>query len=418
MQVDACHIHDTEDAAEHQRDAAGNYHARTHAQRQEAYREHDDDGFDQCLDEVMDGAIDDLRLIGNLMDLQTHWHFLLDLADLLPQLLAELQDIATLLHRHSYADGRFAIEIHLWFRRIDGLALHAGDIAEAKHLAIGIDRHLPDGIDIIENTADTQEDIVGTRLHLTSRRHIILRLERIGDNLRIDAQLSDLIALQLDIHDVGLFTDELDLLHARDVKEVTARLLRILAQLLIAVAIAGHSIDRAIDIIEAVIVIRTIDALRQIFLDCLAKIMDVAPDGADLILGHLRLQGYIDDRLARPRLTVDMVKARHILELLLKLIRYLFLHLLGRRARPSRRDDHLPDGELRVLHAAQLKIRCHAADGRHDDEVPDQRPMLQRYFCQIRHQSAASVRTLCPARSLCTPAVTTRSVGASPCTRT
>ena len=417
MQVDAHSVHDDEGTAEHERDAARDDEARAEAKRQEANGQHDDDGLDERLDEVVDGLCDDARLVRYLVDLEADGHVLLDLADLRLEIIAELQDIATVLHRDGDADGRLAVVVHLRRSRLLKAALDLGDIAEPQHLAPRIHGHLADGLDIVELARHAHVDVVGVRLDHAAWRHVILLCERVHDDLRADAELGELGAVHLDVDLLLLFADEFDFLDARHIEEQSPRLLGLLAHLLIRVAVACHGVDRAVDIVEAVVVVRAVDALRQFALDVLAEIAHILPCVAYLFLRDLIGELDVDDGLARARLTLDVVESLRVLELLLELVRNLLLHLLRRRARPGGRDNHLAYRELRVLHAAELVVGKDAADSRHDDEVPDEHLVLQGDFCQISHLSA-SVRTAWPSRSLWTPAVTTTSVGARPCTRT
>ena len=392
MQVDADGVHDDEDAAEHERDTARDDEARAEAEREEAHGQHDDDGLDERLDEVVDGLRDDARLVRDLMDLKAEGQILLNLADLPLEVFAELQDIAAVLHRDGDADGWLAVVVHLRLRRLLIAALDLGDVAEPQDLAARTHWHLADGLDIAELARRAHVDVVGVRLDHAGRRHVVLLRERIGDDLRADAELGELGAVHLDVDLLLLLADELDLLDARDVEQQAPRLLGLLAHLLIGVAIARHGVERAVDVVKAVVVVRAVDALWQLRLDVLAEVAHIFPGVAHLRLLDLVGELDVDDGLAIARLTLDVVEAARVLQLLLELVRDLLLHLLRRRARPGGRDDHLADRELRVLHAAELVVGEDAADGRHDDEVPDEDLVLQGDFCQIPHLSA-SVRT-------------------------
>ena len=392
MQVDANGVHDDEDAAEHERDTARDDEARAEAEREEAHGQHDDDGLDKRLDEIVDGLRDDARLVGDLMDLKAEGQVLLNLANRPLEVLAELQDIAAVFHRDGDADGRLTVVVHLRRGRLLIAALDLGDVAEPQDLAARTHWHLADGLDVVELARHAHVDVVGVRLDHAGRRHVILLRERIGDDLRADAELGELGAVHLDVDLLLLLADELDLLDARDVEQQAPRLLGLLAHLLVGVTIARHGVERAVDVVKAVVVVRAVDALWQLRLDVLAEVAHIFPGVAHLRLLDLVGELDVDDGLPVARLTLDVVEAARVLQLLLELVRDLLLHLLCRRTRPGSRDDHLAYRELRVLHAAELVVGEDAADGRHDDEVPDEDLVLQRDFCQIPHLSA-SVRT-------------------------
>ena len=329
VQVDAEHVHEDEDAAEHERDAARDDEARAQAEREEAHAEHDDDGLEQRLDEVMNRVLDDARLVGNLVDLEADGQILLDGRDFFLEVLAELEHVAAVLHRDGDADGALAIEIHARLRGLDGAALDLRDVAEAENLAICVDGQRLDVLDIVKRARDAQVDVVGSRFELARRRHLVLRLERLQDGIRAHAELHEFRSLSLDVDLFFLHALELDFLDVRHLHEQAACILGRAAHFFITVAVARHGIDRAIDVVKAVVVIWPIDAVRQLALLVLAEIAHVAPRLANLRLVHVVGEVDVDDRLARARLAVDVIEARRVLELLFELVRDLVLHLVG-----------------------------------------------------------------------------------------
>ena len=348
------------------------------------------------------------------MDFETDGQILLDGRDFFLEVLAELEHVAAVLHRNGDADGALAIEIHARLRGLDGAALDLRDVAEAKNLAICVDRQSLDVLDIVKRARDAQVDVVGGCLELAGRRHLVLRLERLQDRIRAHAELHELRGLGLDVDFFLLHALELDFLDVWHLHEQAARIFGRAAHFFITVAVTRHGVDRAIDVVKAIVVVRPIDAVRQLALLVLAEIAHVAPRLADLRLVHVIGEVDVDDGLARARLAVDVIEPRRVLELLFELIRDLVLHFVSRRAGPGRRNDHLADRELRVFHAAELVVAENATDGRDDDEVPDERLGLEGDFGEIPH----FVRTSCPSRRVWTPAVTIVVPAATPCTRT
>ena len=75
VQVDAEDVHAAEDSSQHQRNAASHHHAGADAQAHEADCQHDDDGFPEGADKIINGLGYYCRLVGNLMDFQPGCHF-------------------------------------------------------------------------------------------------------------------------------------------------------------------------------------------------------------------------------------------------------------------------------------------------------------------------------------------------------
>jgi hypothetical protein len=84
------------------------------------------------------------------------------------------------------------------------------------------------------------------------------------------------------------------------------------------------------------------------------------------------------------------VDPRHFLQLLLDAFGDLLLDFVRRRARPQGAHDHRLEGEVRVLGAAELEVREHAAEHQHDDQVGDHRAVAQRPFGKIEMRHGTS----------------------------
>ena len=173
------------------------------------------------------------------------------------------------------------------------------------------------------------------RFHTPRWRHFILRLQRIGDDLRADAQRSQLRLLDLDVDLLRLHAEQLDLLHALDIEDHAADFLGPLTHFLIAVTIACNGINRAVNIVEAIVVEGPHCTIRQVLFDIFAEVTHIAPGRTNLRLRQILPQIDVDDRLSRPRLARHVIEARRILDFLLQLVRDLLLDLRRRRARPG-----------------------------------------------------------------------------------
>ena len=417
LQVDARTVHEEEDARQYERDAAGDDEPRTKAERQKAHGEHDDDGFSERVDEIIDGFCDDLRLVGDLMDFQAERQVVLERGDFLLQILAERQDVAARAHGNGDAHGRLAIEVHLRLGRLGIAARDARNVTEAEGAPAGGDRQGADRLKVVESARDAHIDVVRLRLDHARRRHLFLRADGRKNRVGRYAKLRETLARGLDVDLLRLHADQFDLLYVFDRKQGAARLFRLLAHLLVGPAVARHGVDRTEDIVEAVVVIRAVNACGQAALLILAEIACVAPRRTNILLRHIVVQRHIDDRLSLARIALELLESRHILQLLLQLVRDLLFHLLRCRTRPGDGHDHLADREVRIFHPAELAVGKNAADKDDENEIPDETLVLERDFRKIPH-GASPVRTSSPSRSLWTPAVTTRAPSGSPRTST
>ena len=240
------------------------------------------------------------------------------------------------------------------------------------------------------------------------RRLLLKDAEYIG---WIHPEGGELILIHLDVHILLLHPQELDLLHILYSGETTAQHFRRLTLLLIGKAIPRHCVDRAIDIIEAVIHIRTVHTGGKSCLLIIHEISHLMPARLDILLLDRVLQIHIDDRLAIMREGLQIVQPLRILELFLERIRHLLGDSLRCRTRPGRRHHRLTDGEVRILTAPQMEIRPQASQEDEENEEIDHRLVLDGPLCQIQ---PFHTRTSSPSASFETPAVTMRSPLASP----
>ena len=267
--------------------------------------------------------------------------------------MPEFEDIAAVRHGDGDADSRRAVVEHLRIGRLDVAPLDLCDIAETKDAPVRGDGQRADILDVFKDARGAQIHIVRLRLDAPRRHHRILSRQSVRDDLRADAELREAVERDLDVDALALDADEDDLLHARHGEDAAAGVLRHGAQLLIGVVCARDGVDRAVHVVESVVVVGTEHAVRQIPFDIFAEVMHVAPRRANLRLVHLGTQLQIDDGLPGARLALDLLHPRDVLEPALELVRDLLLHLLCRCARPCGGDDHLADGERGILHAPE-----------------------------------------------------------------
>ena len=111
MKVDPLPFHENEGAADDDRDAEGKNDAAPESEGKEGSCHDDDDGFQQRFREIVDGIIDDLRLIGDEADCHAGRDFLLRFFDFRIQMLAKREVVSPISHGNGNADRRFPVKV-------------------------------------------------------------------------------------------------------------------------------------------------------------------------------------------------------------------------------------------------------------------------------------------------------------------
>ena len=185
--------------------------------------------------------------------------------------------------------------------------------------------------------------------------------------------------LNLDVNNFLLHADKINFLNVVDIEQQAANILRVLAQFLIAEAVAGERVNRTEDLIISVVVVGAKDAVGQVG-DVLAVVANVAPQRPNRRSINRIFQLDVNNRCARTRLTAHVVKSGDVLQLLFNLVSNLRLHFFGGGTGPVSGNKHIAHDELRILHAPKFKVRQNSSDERHDDKIPHQRTIVQRQF--------------------------------------
>ncbi|MNM91977.1 hypothetical protein D3C81_1042930 [compost metagenome] len=102
---DAAVLHEHEDHGQYQRDRAGHHQPGTHAEADEAHRQHDHHRLEQRTGEAADRLLDHHGLVGNGMHADAHRQIADDVVHLLLQRGAEHLDVAAGFHADGQADG-------------------------------------------------------------------------------------------------------------------------------------------------------------------------------------------------------------------------------------------------------------------------------------------------------------------------
>ncbi len=226
--------------------------------------------------------------------------------------------------------------------------------------AVHTDQRVGEFVDVLELAARPHEDsIVRGREH-AGRRDRVLRIDRIADLFRREAELGELGIGDLDVDALLLVGDEVDLVDAGHAQQLGTQPLRIVVHLRGREAIALERIEVRIDVAELIVEERALDPGWQ-------RIGDIADFLADLVprVGDLRRRrGVLDreeqHRLAGARIAAQEVDVGRLLELARDTVGHFLLDLARGRARPESLDHHDLESERRVFRLRELAVREHA----------------------------------------------------------
>ena len=368
LQVDAELVHDGEGGGQHQRNGDGDDQAGTPADRQERDDKHDQQRFAERLHELVDGILDDLRLVGNLVDRNAIGQRFLEALVGRLDILADIGDVEALGHDDAELDAFVAVEAVFALIGIFETGGHGGDVAEPRHLAAGAQAQFPDVGSLGDVAFDRDAHRAQAGVDGARRIDIVLALDRVLQVGQRQAALGKRLGRDVDIELLRLVADDDGLLDARRRQQHVARLDGEFLQLGIAVAVAADRMQRDEGVAELVVEIGAEQALRQVA-------RDVADLLAHLVEGVLHLLGigvaldlHGDDGAAGAGVGADEIEMRRFLQLALDLVDDLVLHLLDRGARPDRLDDHDAEGEIGVF----LLAHAHQAERAGNDDQAEQ----------------------------------------------
>jgi hypothetical protein len=380
MKVDAERVHDREHDREHQRNAQRDHDAGAPAERDEAHQQHDGERLEEGLDELRNRVLDDVRLVGDLGHLDADRKRLGDRLHRDLEVLAELDDVDAVLHRHAEAERRLAVLPYEEGRRVLVTAGDRRDVAEPECSAAGLDRNRGDRFGTGERPGDAQIDAIRGGVDRAARCHRVLPRDAVEDLLRRDAERRELGVVDLDEDLLRPLADDVDFVDVGHAQQLLADVFGAGLEVGEAHAVRGQHVERGIDVAVLVVEARPDDAGGQI-----------APDVADLLahlvpqllhLGGWRAveEKHLDERHPRLRIALDAVEVRKLLQLLLDPVGDLGLHLARGGAGPGGGDDHGLDGEGRVFGAPEVEIGIGPRPAEHDDHEEDERAVRDRPF--------------------------------------
>ena len=396
MKINSGGVHDREHDRQDQRDRQRDHDAGAPAERQEAHQENDPQRLDECFDELGNGMLDDLRLVGDLRDLDPHRKLGDDCIHRGFEVLPQRNDVAAVLHGDAQAEGGLAALADDEARRVLVATLDSGDVAEAENPSLDLHGDRRYGIDAGERTGDAQVDAVRRGLDRAARGDGILPGHAVENLLRRDAQRRKLGVAQLNEDLLRPLADDVGFIHVRHAQEPLPDILDARLELRKAQAVRRQHIDCRIDVAVLVVEARPGDAGRQITLDVADLLADLVPEFFDF-RGRRRVHEIdLDEGRARLRIGFHPIQVGQLLELFLDLVGDLGLHLGRGGPGPGDVDDHRLDGEGGILGAPKLQVGVDARCAENEDGEQHERLMRDRPFGEIEALHASgSVCSYC-----------------------
>src|SRR5207342_2610660 len=284
--------------------------------------------------ELTDRFVHGRGLVGNLAQLHAGWQRLLQALELAFQGLAELEDVAAVLHRDGYADGILAHESHARRGRITEAARHRRHVGQADRAAASADREVADLLHRFEGTGDAQLHALGWGLEEARRHHRVLLLQCALHGIERNAQRGQLGVADLDPDLLVLQPDQLDLARVGYALQFQLHALGVVLEHGVVEALAGQGVDVAEGVAEFVVEERADGAFRQRRADVADLLAHLVPDIGNV----LRMQRIARDenhlRFARARVRADELVLAGLHQLLLDALGDFTRDLVCGRARP------------------------------------------------------------------------------------
>ncbi len=252
---------DVQRPAAPQRLAAG---TRVQAEAQEAHGEHDHDGLDEHLHELVHGRRHRAGLVLHVHEAHACRQGLLDAARGGVQRFAEADDVAALGHRHAQRDDFPALVVHLDGGRIDVAAADLGDVAQPQLCARGApDRHRAQFLDGAELSGHADLYLVLRGLDGACALDGVLLAKLVQDLVHVQAELGEPLLRDFDVDLLVLDAELLDLGDILDAQQLLADVVGEGLEFGRAEPFRLDRVDHAIDIAEFIVEERPLHPLRQ-----------------------------------------------------------------------------------------------------------------------------------------------------------
>src|SRR5215213_2518736 len=136
--------------------------------------------------------LDDLRLIGDLRDIDADRKLERDRTHRVLEIFSERDDVRSILHRDAETQSRLAPGADDEARRVFVTPLDGCDVAQAEYAALRLHRHSSDRLQARKGTRHPQVDAIRRGIYRATGDHGILPGDAIEDLLRREAERGEL----------------------------------------------------------------------------------------------------------------------------------------------------------------------------------------------------------------------------------
>ncbi len=219
----------------------------------------------------------------------------------------------------------------------------------------------------------------------------VLRRQRVGDGLDVEAQRRDLAGREFEIDGLVLLADQIDAADIGHGQDARAREFDLVAQLPQGQAVGGEGVDIAEHVAEAVVEERPLHARGKLALDVRDHVADADPGRLDVARPGRGQQVDEDDGVAGGGDRAGEIERFQLFELALDPLGDLQGDFVGGGAGPVGLDHHGLDGEVRIFLAAEIDVGEQARQQEDQHEIPDQRAAIERPLRQVETAHGVSL---------------------------
>ncbi|MNV12153.1 hypothetical protein D3C71_1027440 [compost metagenome] len=294
---------------------------------------------------------------------------------------------------------------------------YLSNVGKLQRTAGSDDGRISDRLNTVIGTGETNEDLRTLGIYRASGRNGIAPLKSCGNVLRRYAEGGELLIGELYEYLLGLFAENVDLLHAGNMKHVLPDLFGFPDEIAHRHALRLESVKAEADVGIFVVHEWSQNTLRQVSGFIAELLTRLIKFFGDRVWRRIVLERDGKIGKAGARRCLDPVVPGQFLNTLLQRLGNEILHLACGCARPDSRNRQCLDGKGGVLSASQLDEGIDAGKRQKDDKEQRNGAFANRKGGQIEvHQFAASfvptlVRTCAPSLRRCAPSATTSSPG-------
>ncbi|MNF80267.1 hypothetical protein D3C84_625040 [compost metagenome] len=319
--------------------------------------------------------------------------------------LVQLQAVEVRVHDHAEHQRRCALVADAEARRVFVAAFHGGDVGDAQEPAVGVDRYVLDQFQAVEGAVQADVGARAGGLDEAGRGHAVLLGQGFEDLFGLEAQGRQALVGKLDEDALGLFAEDVDLLHPRQGQQALAHVLGHLHQLAVGQLLGFQGVEGEVHVRVFVVEEGPDHALGQalgfvgnLLAGLVEQLLDVTRPGGVEELDLHRDEAGLGDGF-HPVVEIQLLQA------LLQAVCHLFLHLPRGSAGPGSGDGHGLDREGGVFGAAQLAEGDGAGDQGGDDQEERDRPVADREGGEVEtaHLSAPWPARALAVRECCRP---------------